>query len=54
MEALIRWNHPSGELLMPDEFMPEVECHELMVPITEWVINEALRSCGAGATRATT
>ena len=44
MEALIRWNHPSGRLLMPDEFMPEVENNELMVPITEWVINEALRT----------
>ena len=28
---------------MPGEFMPEVERNELMVPITEWVINEALR-----------
>ena len=43
VEALIRWNHPSGRLFMPDEFMPEVERSELMIPITEWVINEALR-----------
>ena len=28
---------------MPDAFMPEVERSELMIPITEWVINEALR-----------
>jgi diguanylate cyclase (GGDEF)-like protein/PAS domain S-box-containing protein len=42
VEALARWNHPSGSLLMPDEFMPEVERSELMIPITEWVINEAL------------
>jgi diguanylate cyclase (GGDEF)-like protein/PAS domain S-box-containing protein len=47
VEALIRWNHPSGRLMMPDEFMAEVECHELMVPITEWVINEALRTLRA-------
>jgi diguanylate cyclase (GGDEF)-like protein/PAS domain S-box-containing protein len=44
VEALIRWNHPSGQLLMPDQFMAEVEGHDLMVPITEWVIGEALRT----------
>ena len=43
VEALVRWNHPSGELLMPDAFMPEVERNELIVPITEWVMNESLR-----------
>ena len=43
VEALIRWNHPSGELMMPDAFMPEVERNELMLPITDWVMNEALR-----------
>jgi diguanylate cyclase (GGDEF)-like protein/PAS domain S-box-containing protein len=44
VEALIRWNHPSGEMLMPGAFMPEVEQNELMIPITEWVINEALNT----------
>jgi len=44
VEALIRWNHPSRGLLAPGEFMPEVENNELMIPITEWVITEALRS----------
>ena len=39
---------------MPADFMAEVECNELMVPITEWVINEALRTLRAGATSATT
>ena len=42
VEALLRWNHPSGRLLMPAEFMPEVERSDLIVPMTEWVINEAL------------
>jgi diguanylate cyclase (GGDEF)-like protein/PAS domain S-box-containing protein len=46
VEALVRWNHPSGKLLMPGEFMPEVERNELMVPITRWVINEALQRLG--------
>ena len=43
VEALLRWNHPSGRLLMPGEFMPEVERSELMIPITEWVLEEAVR-----------
>lgn len=47
VEALIRWNHPSGRLWMPDAFMPEVERSELIVPFTKWVINEALRSLRA-------
>ncbi len=42
VEALVRWNHPSGKLLMPDAFMPEVENSELMIPITKWVVGEAL------------
>jgi len=54
VEALIRWNHPSGGLLMPADFMPEVEGNELMIPITEWVINEALHRLRTGATKATT
>jgi EAL domain-containing protein (putative c-di-GMP-specific phosphodiesterase class I) len=44
VEALIRWKHPSGRVFMPAEFMPEVEHSELMLPITEWVIDEALRT----------
>ncbi len=43
VEALIRWNHPSGRLFMPGEFMPEVEHNELIIPITKWVVTEALR-----------
>jgi diguanylate cyclase (GGDEF)-like protein/PAS domain S-box-containing protein len=42
VEALIRWNHPSGRLFMPGEFMPVVERSELMIPMTRWVLNEAL------------
>ncbi|HVF78498.1 MAG TPA: EAL domain-containing protein [Solirubrobacteraceae bacterium] len=43
LEALIRWNHPSGRLFSPDQFIPEIESNELMISITRWVINEALR-----------
>ena len=31
-------------MFMPDEFVPELEGNSMMVPITEWVINEALRT----------
>jgi len=44
VEALVRWSHPSGELLMPSAFMPEVEHSELMIPITKWVVGEALNT----------
>ncbi|MFL5846394.1 MAG: putative bifunctional diguanylate cyclase/phosphodiesterase [Solirubrobacteraceae bacterium] len=47
VEALIRWNHPSGRLFMPDQFMPEVERNELMIPITKWVVEESLRQLAA-------
>jgi diguanylate cyclase (GGDEF)-like protein len=46
VEALIRWNHPSGRLFQPGEFMPEVERSELNIPMTEWVIAEAVRRLG--------
>ena len=39
---------------MPGEFMPEVERNELMVPITEWVINEALQHAARLARRRAT
>ncbi len=47
VEALLRWNHPSGRLLMPDEFIPGLESNQVMVPITMWVIDEALRALRA-------
>jgi diguanylate cyclase (GGDEF)-like protein/PAS domain S-box-containing protein len=43
VEALIRWNHPTRGLLQPGEFMPEVEKTQLILPITDWVVETALR-----------
>jgi diguanylate cyclase (GGDEF)-like protein len=43
VEALIRWHHPTLGLLAPGSFMPEVERIELIEPITQWVLGEALR-----------
>ncbi|CAN5480152.1 hypothetical protein BH11PSE9_BH11PSE9_23400 [soil metagenome] len=42
-EALIRWNHPERGLLMPDEFIPVAERHRLMLPLGQWVLQEAAR-----------
>src|SRR5581483_9050694 len=43
VEALVRWNHPTEGLLMPMEFMPDAERSELIEPLTNWVLNEALQ-----------
>jgi diguanylate cyclase (GGDEF)-like protein/PAS domain S-box-containing protein len=43
VEALIRWHHPEHGLMMPGAFLPELERIELIAPVTQWVINDALR-----------
>ncbi len=41
LEALVRWEHPERGLLMPGVFVPLAEESDLMVPMTEWIIDEA-------------
>lgn len=41
-EALMRWQR-DGELVPPAQFIPLAEQTGLIVPLTDWVVNEAMR-----------
>jgi diguanylate cyclase (GGDEF)-like protein len=44
-EALVRWSHPVRGLIPPDEFIPLAQKTGVIVPLTFFVLNEALRQC---------
>ena len=44
-EALIRWNHPERGLVCPDEFIPLLESTGQIIPVGQWVMEQACIQC---------
>lgn len=42
VEALLRWDHKENGLILPDLFIKAAEKTELIIPITQWLVEHAL------------
>jgi diguanylate cyclase (GGDEF)-like protein len=40
-EALLRWQHPRRGLVMPESFIPLLEDTGLVIPVGEWILQQA-------------
>ncbi|NJC71460.1 EAL domain-containing protein [Planosporangium thailandense] len=47
VEALLRWQHPVRGLLPPAAFLPQAEVSDVVVDLTDWVVNEAVAQAAA-------
>ncbi|MGH9298534.1 MAG: sensor domain-containing protein, partial [Acidimicrobiales bacterium] len=47
VEALVRWQHPTRGLLVPDIFVPLAEQTGIIRELTSWVLARALAECAA-------
>jgi diguanylate cyclase (GGDEF)-like protein len=47
VEALIRWRHPTRDVVRPDDFIPLLEATGMILDVGRWVLREA---CRRGAT----
>ena len=44
-EALLRWLDPQNGLLSPGEFLTSLEATGLIIPVGEWVVQQAAKDC---------
>ncbi len=46
-ESLVRWHHPTRGIVSPNEFIPVAEETGLIVPLGQWILDQACRTIKA-------